>query len=63
VDPRDVVATLERVASPPTAPYHEWRALDAIAVELTRLGLVPARDPYGQLSVQLTRGIAERALV
>jgi len=48
-----VVATLERVASPPTAPYHEWRALDAIAIELTRLGLVPARDPYGQLSVQL----------
>ncbi|HEY8759049.1 MAG TPA: M28 family peptidase [Candidatus Limnocylindria bacterium] len=63
VDPREVIATLERVASPPTAPYHEWRALDAIAVELKRLGLVPARDPYGQLSVHLVRGIAERALV
>jgi putative aminopeptidase FrvX len=62
-DPRDVVATLERVASPPTAPYHEWRALDAIAVELKRLGLVPQRDRYGQLSVHLTRGTAERALV
>ncbi len=58
-----MIATLERVASPPTAPYHEWRALDAIAVELKRLGLVPARDPYGQLSVHLVRGIAERALV
>jgi len=63
VDPREVVATLQRVASPPTAPYHEWRALDAIAVELKRLGLVPARDAYGQLSVQLTHGIAERTLV
>jgi putative aminopeptidase FrvX len=58
-----VVATLERVASPPTAPYHEWRALDAIAVELKRLGLVPTHDAYGQLSVHLTRGLAKRALV
>src|SRR4029077_20687202 len=47
----------------PTAPYHEWRALDAIAVELKRLGLVPARDAYGQLSVHLTRGVAQRTLV
>ena len=62
-DPHDVIATLERVASPPTVPYHEFRALDAIAAELKRLGLVPARDPYGQLSVHLTRGIAQRALV
>src|SRR4029077_343188 len=28
-----------------------------------RLGLVPARDAYGQLSVHLTRGIAQRTLV
>src|SRR5437879_2387514 len=26
-DERQVIATLERVASPPTVPYHEWRAL------------------------------------
>ena len=61
-DEREVLATLERVASPPTVPYHEWLALDAIAAELKRIGLVPRRDRYGQLSVQLTRGSAKRAL-
>jgi endoglucanase len=61
-DEQDVLATLERVASPATVPYHEWRALDAIAAELKRLGLVPARDAYGQLSVHLARGSAKRAL-
>jgi endoglucanase len=61
-DEHDVLATLERVASPATVPYHEWRALDAIAAELKRIGLVPKRDRYGQLSVQLTRGSAKRAL-
>lgn len=61
-DEHDVLATLERVASTPTVPYHEWRALDAIAAELQRLGLVPQRDEYGQLSVHLARGSAQRAL-
>ena len=61
-DERDVIATLERVASPPTVPYHEWRALDAIAAELNRIGLAPRRDVYGQLSVHLARGTAKRAL-
>jgi len=61
-DERQVIATLERVASPPTVPYHEWRALDAIAAELHRIGLVPKRDAYGQLSVHLARGSAKRAL-
>jgi len=61
-DEREVIATLERVASPPTVPYHEWRALDAIAAELQRIGLVPRRDAYGQLSVHLARGHAKRAL-
>ncbi|MEA2662015.1 MAG: hypothetical protein QOH08_1587 [Chloroflexota bacterium] len=61
-DERDVLATLERVASPPTAPYHEWRALDAIAAELIRMELAPARDAYGQLSVHLGNGSAKRAL-
>jgi endoglucanase len=61
-DEHDVLATLERVASPPTVPYHEWRALDAIAAELKRIGLVPARDAYGQLSVHLERGSAKRSL-
>ncbi|HEV2010194.1 MAG TPA: M28 family peptidase [Candidatus Limnocylindria bacterium] len=61
-DEREVLATLERVASSPTAPYHEWRALDAIAAELKRLDLEPARDEYGQLSVHVSRGSAKRAL-
>jgi endoglucanase len=61
-DERHVLATLERVASPPTVPYHEWRALDAIAAELERIGLVPKRDAYGQLSVHLAHGSAERSL-
>jgi len=61
-DEREALATLERVASQPTVPYHEWRALDAIAAELGRIGLTPRRDRYGQLSVQLARGDAKRAL-
>ncbi|HEV2250603.1 MAG TPA: M28 family peptidase [Candidatus Limnocylindria bacterium] len=61
-DADEALATLERVASPPTVPYHEWRALDAIAAELRRLGLEPARDAFGQLSVRLERGSAKRAL-
>jgi putative aminopeptidase FrvX len=62
-DEHDVLATLERVASQPTVPYHEWRALDAIAAELLRLDLEPQRDAYGQLFVHLARGEAKRALV
>jgi len=61
-DERQIIATLERVASPPTVPYHEWRALDAIAAELRRIGLVPKRDAYGQLSVHLARGTTKQAL-
>ena len=61
-DERAVLATLERVATPPTAPYHEWLALDAIAAELQRIGLAPTRDPYGQLSVHLERGAPKRSL-
>jgi endoglucanase len=61
-DEQDVLATLERVASPPTVPYHEWRALGAIAAELKRLGITPTRDTYGQLSVHLARGSAKRSL-
>ena len=61
-DEREVQATLERVASSPTVPYHEWRALDAIEAELDRIGIAPQRDGYGQLSVHLERGSAKRAL-
>ena len=62
-DERTVVAMLERVASPPTVPYHEWRALDAIATELVALGLPVEADRYGQLFTQLARGSAKRSLV
>jgi putative aminopeptidase FrvX len=62
-DERAVVAMLERVASPPTVPYHEWRALDAIAAELRALGLAVETDRYGQLLTHLDRGSAKRSLV
>lgn len=62
-DERAILATLERVAAQPTAPYHEWRALDAIAAELQRIGLMPTRDRYGQLFARRSRGDAKRALV
>lgn len=65
-DERAVVAMLERVASPPTVPYHEWRALDAIAAELRGLGLVATPDRYGQLFAHLasrSAGSAKRSLV
>ena len=60
-DERDVLATLERVASEPTVPFHEWRALDAIRRELERLGLETHTDAYGQLFAHLSRGTAKRA--
>ncbi len=62
-DERAILATLERVASVATVPYHEWRALDAIAAELERIGLTPRRDRYGQLFARRSRGAAKRALV
>ena len=61
-DERAVVAMLERVASPPTVPYHEWRALDAIAAELKALGLVVEADRYGQLFTHLASGSAKRSV-
>lgn len=61
-DDRELLGTLERVAAPPTAPYHEWRALAAIEAELRALGLTPNTDRYGQLHVRLDRGSPARAL-
>ncbi len=62
-DERAVIAMLERVASPATTPYHEWRALDAIRAELRGLDLAVETDRYGQLFVHLSRGSAKRSLV
>jgi endoglucanase len=62
----DVMETLEvldAIASEPTVPYHEGRALRAIAGRLARLDIVARRDRYGQLHARLARGDAKRALV
>jgi putative aminopeptidase FrvX len=56
------LATIERVASAPTAPYHEFRALRAIRSELERNGLDVKQDAYGQISSRVSRGSAKRAL-
>lgn len=56
------LATIERVASAPTAPYHEFRALRAIRRELERNGLEVHEDAYGQVSARVRRGDAKRAL-
>ena len=56
------LATIERVASAPTAPYHEFRALRAIRRELERHGVAVHEDAYGQVSARVTRGTAKRSL-
>lgn len=56
------LATIERIASAPTAPYHEFRALRAIRHELERSRLEVHEDAYGQVSARVTRGTAKRAL-
>jgi endoglucanase len=56
------IATTERIASAPTAPYHEFHALRAIRRELERNGLPVHEDAYGQLSSRVTRGAAKRSL-
>ncbi len=56
------LATIKRVASVPTAPYHEFRALRAIRRELERNALTVREDVYGQVSARVSRGHAKRAL-
>ena len=56
------LATIERVASAPTAPYHEFRALRAIRRELERNAIQVNEDVYGQVSARVTRGNAKRSL-
>ena len=58
-----MLAVLRRVASPPTAPYHEWAVLDAIRSEVERGGLSTRTDPFGQVHTRVSRGAAKRALV
>lgn len=54
--------TIRRVASVPTAPYHEFRVLRAIRRELERSGIKVHEDAYGQVSARVNRGHAKRAL-
>jgi putative aminopeptidase FrvX len=56
------LATVERIVSAPTAPYHEFRALRAIRRELERHGLDVREDAYGQVSARVASGDAKRAL-
>jgi putative aminopeptidase FrvX len=63
LDPDEVVSVLRRVASPPTAPYHEWGVLDAIRGELEQGGISTTSDPFGQLHARVSAGTANRALV
>ena len=63
LDPDEVVSVLRRVASPPTAPYHEWGVLDAIRRELEQGGIPTTSDPFGQVHARVSAGTAKRALV
>src|SRR5919201_1858691 len=57
-DAQSTLAIVERVASAPTAPYHERQALRAIEDELRTLGIETERDAYGQLHARAHRGTA-----
>ncbi|HLQ05109.1 MAG TPA: hypothetical protein VK197_05570, partial [Verrucomicrobiae bacterium] len=56
------LATVERIASAPTAPYHEQRAMRAILAELERLGIATETDVYGQLHAHVRTGRAAHPL-
>jgi putative aminopeptidase FrvX len=62
-DPDEVLSVLRRIASPPTAPYHEWGVLDAIRGELEQGGLSTRTDSFGQLHARVSAGAAKRTLV
>ena len=57
-DAQSTLAVVERIASAPTAPYHERQALRAIEQELRTLGIETERDAYGQLHARAHRGTA-----
>ena len=56
------LATVERIASAPTAPFHEFRAMRAIAAELAALGITTDTDAYGQLHARVQHGDAVRSM-
>lgn len=61
-DVDDTLATLGRIASPPTAPYHEYRVLRAVANELDALGIERSTDPYEQIHARVRSGAGAHAL-
>jgi len=63
IDPDEVLSILRRIAVAPTAPYHEWAALDAIRGELESGGIATRTDPFGQVHARVTAGAAKHALV
>ena len=63
IDPDEVLSILQRIALAPTAPYHEWAALDAIRGELERVGIPTRTDEFGQVHARVSAGAAKRALV
>jgi len=63
IDPDEVLSVLQRIALAPTAPYHEWAALDAIREELERARIPTKTDQFGQLHARVSAGAAKRALV
>src|SRR5256712_14216218 len=54
--------TVEHIASAPTVPYHEHRAMRAIAAELAALAIPFEQDPYGQIHARVRSGTAARSL-
>jgi putative aminopeptidase FrvX len=58
-----VLATAREIVSAPTAPYHEARALAAIAREIEKDGLEVRLDEYGQLHARLRRGSARPVVI
>ena len=56
------LATVERIASTPTAPYHEARVMRAIAQELSSLGVTTETDAYGQQHARAHRGNPARPM-
>ncbi len=63
LDPDEVLSALQRIALPPTAPYHEWAVLDAIRGELERGGIATKTDAFGQVHARVSAGAAKRALI
>lgn len=61
-DAERCVTTVRAIASAPTIPMHEGRALAAIRAELLRIGITPTTDRWGQLHARVASGDPRRPL-